>query len=142
MKVTTRNRLEGVVSAVKKGAVNDEVAIRLKGGLTVSAIVTGESAENLGLCPGREVIAMVKGVNVLLARDVEGYILSSRNMLPGKVTAVKEGQIMASVAVELENGDRITSVCTADSLEDAGIAVGVSVHAAIKAPHVILAAKK
>ena len=141
MKITTRNVLEGVVTAVKQGAVNDEVSIDLKGGLKVSAIVTGAGSENLGLRPGREVLAMVKGINVLLVRDLDGYVLSSRNMLPGTVKAVKKGQIMASVAVELDNGDRLTSVCTVDSAEDAGIAEGVRVRAAIKAPHVILAAK-
>ena len=142
MKVTTRNILEGVVTGVKKGAVNDEISIDLKGGLKVSAIVTEKSTEALGLCPGREVLAMVKGVNVLLARDVEGYVLSSRNMLPGTVKQIKKGQIMASVAVELDNGDHLTSVCTVDSLDDAGIAEGVRVQAAIKAPHVILAVKQ
>ena len=142
MKITTRNVLEGVVAAVKQGAVNDEISIDLKGGLKVSAIVTCKSTETLGLKPGKEVLAMVKGVNVLLARDMDGYILSSRNMLPGTVKAVKKGQIMASVSVELDNGDHLTSVCTVDSAEDAGIAEGVRVQAAIKAPHVILAAKQ
>ncbi len=141
MKITTKNVLEGVVTAVKKGAVNDEVSIDLKGGLKVSAIVTSQSTETLGLKPGKEVLAMVKGINVLLASDLEGYSFSSRNMLPGTVKGVKKGQIMASVAVELDNGDRLTSVCTVDSAEDAGIAEGVRVQAAIKAPHVILAAK-
>ena len=141
MKITTRNVLEGVVTAVKKGAVNDEIAIDLKGGLKVAAIVTSQSTETLGLVPGKEVLAMVKGVNVLLARDMDGYSFSSRNMLPGTVKGVKKGQIMASVAVELDNGDRLTSVCTVDSAEDAGIAEGVRVQAAIKAPHVIIAAK-
>lgn len=142
MKVTTRNILEGVVTAVKAGAVNDEVSIDLKGGLKVSAIVTEKSTETLGLRPGREVLVMVKGVNVLLVRDEEGYVLSSRNMLPATVKQVKKGQIMASVSVELDNGDHLTSVCTVDSADDAGIAEGVRVLAAIKAPHVILAAKK
>ena len=53
----------------------------------------------------------------------------------------EEGPDYASVAVELDNGDRLTSVCTVDSAEDAGIAEGVRVQAAIKAPHVILSAK-
>ena len=141
MKITTKNILEGVVTAVKAGAVNDEISIELKGGLKMSAIVTSASTETLGLKPGREVVAMVKGVNVLLARDMDGYVFSSRNMLPGTVKAVKKGQIMASVVVELDNGDRLTSVCTVDSADDAGIAEGVRVQAAIKAPHVILAAR-
>ena len=142
MKVTTRNMLEGVFTAVEKGAVNDEIDIDLKGGLKISAIVTCKSTETLGLRPGREVLAMVKGINVLLVRDLEGYVLSSRNMLPGTVKQVKKGEIMASVSVELDNGDRLTSVCTVDSADEAGIAEGVRVQAAIKAPHVVLAAKQ
>ena len=155
MKVTTGNVLQGVVKAVKTGAVNDEIDIELKGGLNVAAIVTCRSTEKLGLRPGREVLAMVKGVNVLLARDTDEYVFSSRNMLPGRVKAVKKGEVMASVAVELDNGDRLTSVCTADSIDEAGIvegvregmnlempAEGVRVQAAIKAPYLILAAKK
>ena len=101
MKVTTRNILEGVVTSVKRGVVNDEVDIDLKGGLKVAAVVTCQSTETLKLEPGREVLAMVKGVNVLLVRESDGFILSSRNMLPGKVVSVKKGQIMASVAVEM-----------------------------------------
>lgn len=84
---------------------------------------------------------MVKGINVLLARELDGYVFSYRNMLPDTVKAVKKGRIMVGVAVELDNGDRLTSVCTVDSAEDAGIAEGVRVQAAIKAPYVILVAK-
>ena len=141
MKITTRNVLQGVVVSVEKGAVTDEISIDLKGGLRVSAIVTCKSSETLGLKPGREVLAMVKGVNVLLARDLDGYVLSSRNMLPGTVKTVKKGQIMASVSVELDNSDCLTSVCTVDSADEAGIEEGIRVQAAIKASHVILAAR-
>ena len=51
MKVTTGNVLQGVVKAVKTGAVNDEIDIELKGGLNVAAIVTCRSTEKLGLRP-------------------------------------------------------------------------------------------
>ena len=74
LKIFTRNVPEGVVTAVKQGAVNDEVFIDLKGGLKVSAIVTGVGSENLGLRPGREVLATVKGINVLLIRDLDGFL--------------------------------------------------------------------
>ena len=73
MKVTTRNILEGVVTSVKRGVVNDEVDIDLKGGLKVAAVVTCQSTETLKLEPGREVLAMVKGVNVLLVRESDGF---------------------------------------------------------------------
>ena len=49
MKVTTGNVLQGVVKAVKTGAVNDEIDIELKGGLNVAAIVTCRSTEKLAI---------------------------------------------------------------------------------------------
>jgi molybdate transport system regulatory protein len=83
-----------------------------------------------------------EGYMCYLFRDLGGYVLSSRNMLPGTVKKVKKGEIMASVAVELDNGDHLTAVCTVDSADEAGIVEGVRVQAAIKAPHMILAAKE
>jgi molybdate transport system regulatory protein len=48
IKLSTRNRLEGTVKEVKVGAVNTEVILDLKGGDTLAAIITQESADQLG----------------------------------------------------------------------------------------------
>ena len=51
MKLSTRNQLRGVVSAVVNGAVNAEVTLDVKGTPLV-AIITQESVNALGLAPG------------------------------------------------------------------------------------------
>lgn len=51
------------------GAVNAEVIIRTSGGETIVSIVTKESLESLGLVAGREVYAVVKASNVMVAVD-------------------------------------------------------------------------
>ncbi len=66
-KVSTRNKLCGVVTRCIEGAVNGEVAIGLPGGRTVTAIITNESIRALGLKEGVTACGLVKASDVLLA---------------------------------------------------------------------------
>jgi molybdate transport system regulatory protein len=65
--------------------------------------------------------------------------LSARNQLPGTVTTVKEGAVMAEVTVKLENGPEVVSVITVDSAHRLGLAAGSKVTVVIKATEVLLA---
>lgn len=69
MKLSARNVLKGKVKQVKHGAVNSEVIVELPGGAEIVSIITKESAENLGLAKGKEVYAVVKASNVMIAVD-------------------------------------------------------------------------
>ena len=69
MKISARNMLKGTVKEVKQGAVNAEVIVDLAGGGQVVSIITKESAENLGLKPGKQVYAVIKASNVMIAID-------------------------------------------------------------------------
>jgi molybdopterin-binding protein len=61
--------LKGKVKSVTHGVVNSEVTIELPGKLTIVSIITKESAQNLGLAKGKEVYAVVKASNVMIAVD-------------------------------------------------------------------------
>ena len=65
--------------------------------------------------------------------------LSTRNQLPGTVTAITEGEAMAVVKVELAGGQHITSSITRDAVADLGLAVGSEVVVLIKSTEVALA---
>ncbi|HAF50043.1 MAG: hypothetical protein PWR28_994 [Synergistaceae bacterium] len=69
MKISARNVLKGKVKKVIHGAVNSEVTLELPGGLEVVSIITKTSAENLGLAEGKEVYAVIKASNVMIATD-------------------------------------------------------------------------
>ncbi|MBN1191055.1 MAG: TOBE domain-containing protein [Dehalococcoidales bacterium] len=69
MKLSARNQLKGKVLEVKPGVVNSEVIVELSGGERVVSIITKESAENLGLETGKEVYAVIKASNVMIATD-------------------------------------------------------------------------
>ncbi len=69
MKISARNQIKGKVEKVIMGAVNAEVVIRTNGGEELVSIVTKESVESLGLKEGKEVYAVIKASNVMVAID-------------------------------------------------------------------------
>ena len=69
MKISARNVLKEKVVRLVPGAVNTEVTIELPGGIEIVSIITKTSAENLGLAKGKDVYAVVKASNVMIATD-------------------------------------------------------------------------
>jgi molybdopterin-binding protein len=69
MKLSARNILRGTVKRISAGAVNSEVIIQTTGGETLVAVITKESVEGLGLKEGKEVYAVIKASNVMVAVD-------------------------------------------------------------------------
>lgn len=66
LKLSVRNRLCGTVTRLIKGAVNSDVVLTLVGGNTVSAIVTNDSIEQMGLREGAQACAVFKASSVIL----------------------------------------------------------------------------
>ena len=69
MRISARNVLKGKVKKLNHGAVNSEVVVELEGGAEVVSIITKTSAEELGLAEGKDVYAVVKASNVMIAVD-------------------------------------------------------------------------
>ena len=69
MKISARNVLAGTVKSITPGAVNSEVVIELPGGVEIVSIITKSSAESLDLAPGKQVYAVVKASNVMIAAE-------------------------------------------------------------------------
>ena len=65
--ISARNILTGTIGSILPGAVNDEVTIDLPGGSTVTSIITSSSVKRLGLVVGKEISAIIKASDVLLA---------------------------------------------------------------------------
>jgi len=69
MKISARNLLKGTVKEIKEGAVNDEIIIELTNGLEITSVITKSSANRLALVEGKEVYAVIKASNVMVATD-------------------------------------------------------------------------
>ena len=69
MKFSARNQLKGKIVDVKKGATTAHVRIDIGGGNIVTASITNESADELGLAAGKTAYAVIKASNVMVAVD-------------------------------------------------------------------------
>lgn len=65
--------------------------------------------------------------------------LSIRNQIPGTVTAVTAGEVMATVKVRLDGGQDITAAITLEAVKELGIAEGTAVRTLVKSTEVSLA---
>jgi len=69
MKLSARNIIKGKVKKIIPGAVNSEIIIEAPGGLEIVSIITRESVDSLELTVGKEVYAVIKASNVMVAID-------------------------------------------------------------------------
>ncbi len=138
MKTSARNQFAGTVHAVREGAINDEIELRVIGGLHIVATVTRESRNDLGLEVGAKAFALVKASSIMLMTDAGDVRLSARNQLAGKVSRVLPGAVNTEVVLELPGGGSVAAVVTNQSAEALGIAGGSAVTAVFKASSVIL----
>lgn len=69
MKLSARNQLKGTICSVDVGSVNDVVKIKLASGDIISATITKQSAQELGLEVGKEAYAIIKASSVIVAVD-------------------------------------------------------------------------
>lgn len=68
MKISARNAIEGTIREVHKGATTAHVEIEIKGGI-VTASITNESVDALGLEKGKKAHAIIKSSDVMVAVD-------------------------------------------------------------------------
>jgi molybdenum-pterin binding domain len=134
--ISARNQLPATVKTVKKGAVNDEITLELAGGATLTAIITSESTQNLGLAAGKEAVAVIKASSVLVSTD-ETLRLSARNRLAGTISRVETGAVNSEVDVKV-GGNTFVAIITKHSAEEMKLAVGQAVNVIVKASHVLV----
>jgi molybdate transport system regulatory protein len=138
MKTSAANQFFGNIIQVKKGAVNSEIILALRGDDRITAIVTNESVSLLGLKKGIDAYALVNSSWVIIVKD-EGELKSSaRNKLTGKITKIRVGKVNSDVLITLDGGNTVSSVITNESLEELGLKNGDRVTAIFKASSVII----
>ena len=68
MKLSTRNRLPGTITEIVKGEAATKVSLQV-GNNHMVALITTESANELGLEVGSQVTALVKATDVMVLTD-------------------------------------------------------------------------
>jgi molybdate transport system regulatory protein len=138
MKTSARNQFLGKVTAIKHGAVNDEIELKINGGHNIVAVITHESTEELGLKVGSEAFALMKASSIIIVTDGGDAKFSARNQLSGTVSRLIAGAVNSDVVIELNGGGSIAAIITNDSCNSLGLAVGVKATGIFKASSVIL----
>ena len=140
MKTSARNHFVGPVTRVQPGAVNDEIEIEVAGGHHIVAIVTHESAENLGLQVGAQAFALVKASSIVIVTDADGAKFSARNRLTGKISRLVPGAVNTEVVIDLTGGGSVAAIITNESSSALALAEGATATALFKASSVIVGA--
>jgi molybdopterin-binding protein len=68
VKISARNRLKGKIVEVKKGATTAHVRIDVNG-TVVTASITNDAVDELGLKVGQQAYAIVKASDVMVGLD-------------------------------------------------------------------------
>lgn len=68
LKLSARNQFKGTVVFVEKGEITAKVKIMVQVPITVTAVITKESVEDLEIKEGDEVTANVKSTEIMIAK--------------------------------------------------------------------------
>ena len=138
MRTSARNQFAGEISAVKPGAVNDEITLRTQDGLEIVAVITHGSAASLGLAVGTNAFALIKASSVIVMVGVDSSKVSARNCVAGTVASVAKGAVNSEVVIKAASGAEIVAIVTNDSVDRLGLASGAAASAVFKASSVIV----
>jgi len=69
MKLSARNLLKGKVVEVEKGQTTAHVRLDIGDRKTITASITNQAVDELGLRSGQEAYAVIKASNVMIAVD-------------------------------------------------------------------------
>jgi molybdate transport system regulatory protein len=139
MRTSARNALRGTITAIKSDTLSAEIAVVVSDDTTIYALITKESLRELGLCVGREAIALIKASFVVIAPGDDAPAVSVRNCLHGVVRRCEASAVSAEVVLDIGGGKTLAATITARSAEALGLSPGNPACALFDAAHVIVA---
>jgi molybdopterin-binding protein len=66
MRISARNQIAGTIRTVKPGATTTHITIEVSPTVTITASITNESAEEMGLKVGMAATAVIKASDVMV----------------------------------------------------------------------------
>ncbi len=69
MRISARNQIKGKILEVKKGATTSHVRVEIAPGQIITASITNEAVDDLGLKTGGNATVVVKASDVMIAVD-------------------------------------------------------------------------
>lgn len=138
LQASARNVFAGTVTAIVKGEAKSEVTLELKSTDRITAIITNDSVQSLGLLEGMNAYAIVKAGSVILGIGEDPVRVSIRNKLPGRIVSIAHGAVNTEVTAELAGANVISAVITNQCAKDLELQEGARIWTMFKASSVIL----
>ena len=138
MRTSARNALRGIITSVTSDGIVSEIVLALQNALTLRAAVTAESVRELGLCPGRAAIALIKAPFSSIARE-DADIPANANAIAGKVLSCRASTTHAEIVVDIGAGETLAANMSAQEARLLKLRPGSKVRAMFDAAHVIVA---
>jgi len=66
VRFSARNQIKGTIVDIQKGATTAHVRVDIGGGVIITASITSEAVDELGLASGQVVSAVIKASNVMI----------------------------------------------------------------------------
>ena len=66
MKISARNQIRGTIVDIQKGVTTAHVRVDIGGGVIVTASITNEAVDDLGLATGQVVSVVIKASDVMI----------------------------------------------------------------------------
>jgi len=68
MKISARNQISGTIVSITPGAVNGSIKVDIGSGNIVTASITEEAIQELGLAEGETVTVIIKASDVMIGK--------------------------------------------------------------------------
>jgi molybdate transport system regulatory protein len=129
VKTSARNQIFGSIDEIRPGAVNAEVAVKLKGGGQIVASITQTSLSNLDLQAGADAVLLINSADITLSTDSDPARYAARNRLSGTVLRIQQDEVNAEVIILLPGGETLAALITSESAQSLALVPGMKVWA-------------
>ncbi|CAI8217339.1 MAG: Molybdenum-pterin-binding protein MopA [Arcobacter lacus] len=135
MQISARNQIIGIIQEIQKDEVNTNIKFKAKSNCSLFSNISSNSAIDLNLNEGDEVVAIFKSSNVILSKTA--VAISARNKLQGVIEDIIFSNTNAQVNIDI-GSDKITSVITKNSFLEMDLCIGDNVYAYVKSNDILI----
>lgn len=123
-KTSARNAFFGKIQTIRQDAIQALVELLTLGGHRITAVITNDSVQRLGLKVGKLITAEVKAPWVLLRKGADATPCSADNTLEGIVRRITRTAVNTEYIVRLADETEVCAIVTTASSQALALAVG------------------
>lgn len=138
MRISAKNILYGTICHIKADELLAEICLSLKSGQQIHSVITRGSLDELGLTVGEGVYAVIKASSVMISSGLGDVLLSSRNVIHGRIIGARSNDIMGEVTIDIGDGDTLSATVSAAGVDHLDLCAGDEACAVIEASNVII----